>query len=224
MKPSIANSLCVFLFSYTLAWTSSGWCEEKDLDPKVINDWIRSTVVSNSDGSEIKRVLRISKMGSWDTDNFANQVRYEVNNSDCQRTITFDTTDLRGVSRNLDWVKLIEHHKQNPASELEKPIVLVKVTRAVRDYSPILDLNVEYQVQDGMPVLVVDDQQDVDRMVREFKSAVGATVRISAFELQYSFALDLTYPPGFKEKLDWSNEHCPLSEEQEESNVLPPGS
>ena len=61
MKKAI--SLTLFVCAST--WCTSGWCEEKNLDPGVVNDWMRATVSSESDETELKRVVYIETMNNW---------------------------------------------------------------------------------------------------------------------------------------------------------------
>lgn len=208
------NFLSIALFVCTFAWCTNGWCEEKDLDPGVINDWIRSAVKSESEDSDIKRVLRSTMMADWMHGDRTYQVRYEVSNSDCKRTLAIFATDVHGESWFSDWVKLIEDNKQDESTQLERPRVFVKTYKSGAGVSPVMDLSLEYDVLDGLPVLVVSDQRDVIRTLREFTSGDSAKVRVNAFESQFSFQLNLR---GFAEKVDWAHEQCPLDQKQEES-------
>ena len=199
------------LFVCVSTWCTSGWCEEKKLDPGVVNDWMRATVSSDSDDTELKRVVHSSTIVNWTRHDTFYHVRYEVMNSSCKRTLTFNFTDFHGNSFYPDWVKSIEGDRETDSVQIEDPKVLIRSYRKKQpnDARPIMDVDVEYQVQDGMPVLVVSNQRDVIRTLREFQAGYEARVRISAFGTSTSFDLDLQ---GFAEKLDWSNEHCPLED------------
>lgn len=210
----------ITLFVCLLAWCTSGWCEEKKIDPGVINDWMRATVSSDSDNSELKRVVYSSTTTSWMSSQTFYHVRYEVENSSCKRTLTFNFTDFHGNSYHPDWVKSIKEDQERDLDQLQKPKVLVRVyeNEQPRDERPIMDLEVEYQVIDGMPVVVVLDQREVMRTLREFKTGDFARIHLGAFETSVNFELDLQ---GFAGKEGWSNEHCPLEETESSTKETP---
>ena len=222
------NTLSLSLVVGSLVWCTSGWCEEKQLDPGVINGWVRSVETSGSPlGKEIKRVVHSTTMQDWTSDSDSNHVRYEVGTDDCKKTLTFSTTELLGDSYFESWVELIKADQKRNQKQLEKPRIFVRPYRSgglVGDF-PIMDLNVEYQVQDGIPVIVASDQLDVLRTVREFKKGTAATVRVTAFDTQYTFRMNLD---GFTDKAEWSEVHCPDEDVEEnrsdKDSVLSPAS
>lgn len=200
----------------TFAWTTSGWGEVKNLDQGVINDWMRSIIVSDSDATEIKRVLHTTTMEDWEESWVSFHVKYEIKNSNCQRTLTFYSTDQTGSTWNLNWAKHIEEDLERDSRQLQKPKVYVRAYKShepVSDF-PILDLNVEFQVRDGSPVVVVSDEQDTRSTLSEFASGDSARVRIDAFDRIFQFRMNLK---GFAEKMEWANEQCPLEDDQEDS-------
>ena len=211
------NILSISLFVCTLVLCSNGLCEVKQLDPGVINGWMRSAEMSNSDNTETKRIVHITTMSDWTRSTLSKHVRYEVTNLSCHRTLTFYSTDDQGQSLTPEWVELIEDHQKSGSTKIEPPAIYVRAYGS-SEPSEVMKLVVEYQVEDGLPVMVVSDQRDVKRTLREFKKASRARIRLVAFENDYSFELDLT---GFAEKADWSEKHCPLddAEEDQEENV-----
>ncbi len=214
------NTLHLTLFVCTLAWCTSAWCEENKLDPGVINGWMRSTVTTDSDKSEVKRVVHSTTMDRWTRSQVSFHVRYEVTNSDCHRTLTIFTTDEHGQSWVKDWVTLIKHDAKLESTQLENPMVFVKSYSSEYE-SPVMDLNVEYRIHEGLPALVVSDQRDVVRTLRAFKKGKTARFRVSAFELDQEYQVDLN---GFADKVGWSNEHCPLDATESSSKKEVPAS
>lgn len=215
------NALSLTMFVCSLVWCATGSGEEKKIDPGVINGWMRSAETSDSDNSEVKRILHSTTMDGWTRSRVAFHVRYEVTNSDCHRTLTFYTTDEHGHSWDEEWVTLIEHDAKRESSELENPMVLVKSQIVSEKNSPIMDLNVEYQVHEGLPALVVSDQRDVVRTLSAFKRGEYARIRVSAFEHDQEYDVDLR---GFADKVGWSNKHCPLAVTESNSKKEVPAS
>lgn len=220
------NKLGLSLVVGVLVWCTSGWSEEKQLDPGVINEWMRSVVTSDSDGTEIKRIVHSTTMEDWSRSNRAYHARYDVSTVDCNRSLTFYRTDEHGQSPDHEWVKLIQEDQKLESSELVQPKVFVQTRSSdTRGFSPVMQLKVEYQLREGLPALVAKDQQDVLRTLREFKRADVAELRVMAFDLDYSFYIGLK---RFANKAEWSEEHCPHSESQEsgekEESVLSPAS
>ena len=226
MEFAMRNKLGLSLVVGALVWCTSGWSEEKQLDPGVINEWMRSVVTSDSDGTEIKRIVHSTTMENWSRSTRAHNARYEFSNVDCIRSLTFYRTDEHGRSPDHEWVKLIERDLEQESSKLEQPRVFVQA-RSINPSrsSAVMELSVEYQLRDGFPALVAKDQQDVLRTLREFKRADVAELRVMAFDLDYSFYIGLK---RFANKAEWSEEHCPHSESQEsgekEESVLSPAS
>lgn len=221
------NTLSTALFVCSLAWCMGGVCEEKQLDPGVINGWMRSAVFSDSDTTETMRVVHSKSMKDWESSTSTDHVKYEVTSADCKRTLTFYLTNEHGQSHFGEWEKLIEDDQQRESKQLESPKVFARAYRyhALVGEFPIMDLDVEYQIRDGLPVLIAANQQDVTRVVQEFKGADTATVRISAFETAYSFRLNLD---GFADKAKWSEFHCADNDTEEtridKDSVLVPAS
>ncbi|MXW54130.1 MAG: hypothetical protein F4X44_11025 [Gammaproteobacteria bacterium] len=209
------------LFVCVSTWCTSGGCEENKLDPGVINGWMRSSITTDSDKNEVKRIVHSTTMDQWRSSRVSNHLRYEVMNSDCHRTLTIYATDEHGHSWTEDWVSLIELDAKRESSELEKPKVLVRSLIESDRNSPVMDLDVEYQLHDGLPALVVLDQRDVTRTVRSFKRGVSARVRVIAFEHDYEFTVDLN---EFGDKAGWANEHCPLEDTQSRNTKETPAS
>lgn len=204
MKNTVSISL---LAVCALVFCTNGWCEEKQLDPRVINDWMRSMEVSDVDKNESKRILHSTWMKDWTNSSRSHHVRYEVSNSNCQKTLSIYQTDEHGRSWTPDWLKVLEDDQEQESAQLETPRVFVTAySRRGGTEPPIMDLDVEYQMRSGLPVLVVSDKRDVERTLLEFESNDYAIFRISAFGTKYSFRLDLT---GLAEKVRWSEEHCP---------------
>lgn len=208
------NTLHLTLFVCTLAWCTNAWCEENKLDPGVINGWMRSSITTDSDKTEIKRIVHSTTMSEWLSSRVSFHVRYEVTNSDCHRTLTFYRTDEHGHSWDEEWVTLIEHDAKRESSQLESPVVLVRSYSRSGENFPIMDLKAEYQIHDGLPSLVVSDQQDVIRTLRAFEKGDNARIRMDAFEHDHQFHIDLN---GFADKVGWSNEHCPLDDTEANS-------
>ena len=201
------NALVLTIFACALVWCATGMCEEKKLDPGVVNDWMRATVLSESSNEELKRVLYSTTLKDWISSGTFYLVRYEVEKSSCKRTLTLNFTDFHGNSFHPDWVRPIEEDRVGESFKAESPRVLVRAYSKNHASDTIMDLDVEYQVQDGMPLLVVSNQQDVNRTLREFKASEGARIRINAFESKVDFTLNLR---GFADKESWFHEHCPL--------------
>lgn len=201
------KTVCLTLFVCTFSWCTSVWCEENKLDPGVVNDWMRATVSEESDGTELKRVIYSSTLKDWISSGTFYVVRYEVENSSCKRTLALNFTDFHGQSYHSDWVKPIEEDRIRGSFEAESPKVLVRTYKNNHPSDAIMDLDVEYQVQDGMPLLVVANPLDVTRTLREFKDGDFARIRINAFEVKVDFTLNLK---GFAQKESWFNERCPL--------------
>lgn len=197
-----------------MAWSTSVWGEVKNLDPGVINDWMRSVVVAESEQSETHRVVHNSTMKNWKDSGTVYHFKYKVDNSSCKRMLQLHLTDEHGKSHLNEWIKRIEDDQKRESSQLEGPRILIRAISRGKTPSPIMNLNVVYQVHDGMPALAVHDQNDVERVLREFKSHDSAYIRISAFEWNYSIQLNLR---GFAKKANWSDEHCPLEVDQENS-------
>lgn len=217
MKDTLSLTFIVF----TLAWCTSSWCEENKLDPGIINGWMRSAETSDSDKTEIKRIVHSTTMSEWMSSRLSFHVRYEVTNSDCQRTLTFYRTDEHGHSWDEEWVTQIEHDEQRESSQLEKPMVLLRAYNRLEGHSPVMKLKVEYQIHDGLPALVISDQRDVVRTLRAFEQGETASIRMDAFEHDHQFHIDLD---GFADKVGWSNEHCPLGTTENSSNQEEPAS
>ena len=217
------NALSLTLVIWTLSWCMNVWCEEKNLDPGVVNDWIRATVTSETDDSELKRVVYSSTIANWRSDHTFYHVRYEVMNSSCKRNLIFSITDFHGNTYHSDWAKSIEEGREQKSLQINDPKILVRTFRVgkPKDERPIMDLDVKYQVQDGSPVLVVSNQQDVMRTLREFKTGYSAHIRIDAFDRSSTFELDLN---GFADKEMWFNEHCPLKDTANNSTTESPAS
>lgn len=202
------NTLSTALFVCSLAWCTNGFCEEKRLDPGVINGWMRLAVFSDSDNTETKRVIHSKSMDNWENSSGVSHVRYEVANVECKRTLVFYFTDAQGQSYRDEWVKFIEEDQTRESKQLATPKIFARAYRSgalVGDF-PIMDLDVEYQVRDGLPVLVASNHLDVVRTLREFKRGDRATVRMDAFDSRHTFELNLD---GFAEKVEWSQVHCP---------------
>ena len=217
------NALSLTLVIWTLSWCMNVWCEEKKLDPGVVNDWIRATVTSETDDSELKRVVYSSTIANWRSDRTFYHVRYEVKNSSCERNLIFNITDFHGNTYHSDWVKSIEEGREQKSLQINDPKIFVRTFRngKPKDERPIMDLDVKYQVQDGSPVLVVSNQQDVIRTLREFKTGDSAHIRIGAFDRSSTFELDLN---GFADKEMWFNEHCPLKDTASNNTTESPAS
>jgi hypothetical protein len=207
--PEVAmkNTLHLTAYMCVIAWFTSVWCEEIKLDPGVVNDWMRASIMSESSNKELKRIVYSSTLKDWHSGDTFYLVRYEVENSSCKRTLTLNFTDFHGKSYHPDWVKPIEEGRVGESFNAERPRVLVRTVKDNSTARKIMDLDVEYQVQDGMPVLVVANQQDVIRTLREFETSDYGLVRISAFNGNVEFSLRLK---GFADKESWLNEHCPL--------------
>ena len=201
------NTLNLTLFVCTLAWCTSAWCEENKLDPGIINGWMRSTETSDSDKTEIKRIVHRTTMAEWMSSRLSFHVRYEVMISDCQRTLMFYRTDEHGHSWDVGSITLIEHDEKREKSQLENPMVLVRSYNRLEGNSPVMNLKVEYKTHDGLPALVISDQRDVVRTLRAFAKGETASIRMDAFKHDHQFQIDLN---GFADKVGWSNEHCPL--------------
>lgn len=220
------NTLGLSLIVGSLVWCTSGWCEQKQLDPGVINGWIRSVETSGPPvGKEIKRIVHSTTMKDWTTSSGSYHTRYEVNNANCNRTLTFYITDELGQPYYKDWIPLIEKDQQRESPQLVRPKVFVQALHNPRPNSAVMVLDVEYQVQNGVPVLVASDDRDVLRTVREFKKGFSAQLRISAFDRDTSFYLDLD---GFTDKTEWSEKHCPddgdVEETGDDNSILSPAS
>ena len=217
------NAIRITMFVCTFVWCTTGSSEEKKIDPGVVNDWMRATITSESGDTELKRVLYSSTIVDWTRDSTFYHVRYEVMNSSCKRTLTFNLTDFHGNSYYFDWVKLIEGDQERESVQVDDPKVLIRTYRIQQPAGarPIMDVDVEYQIQDGVPVLVVSNQRDVVRTLREFKAGYEARVRINAFGGSTNFELNLE---GFADKLGWSNEHCPLDDTETNSKKEVPAS
>lgn len=209
MESAMRSTLSIGLFACSLAWCIGGACEEKQLDPGVINDWMRSAVFSESGHTETARVVHIKLMENWKSRSGISHVRYEVANTDCKRTLMIYITDTQGQCYRDEWVKLIEDDQARESKQLANPSVFARAYREGATVSefPIVELKAEYQVRDGLPVLVALNQQDVKRAIREFKRGDRATIRMDAFDsAPHTFELSLD---GFGEKVEWSQAHCP---------------
>lgn len=223
MRKTLSTALLVC----SLAWCTSAMCEEKQLDPGVINSWMRSAIYSDTDNTEVKRVIHNKSMENWESSSSMDHVRYEVTNANCQRTLMFYVTDAQGKSYFDDWIKLIEDDQSRESTQLTKPKVFVRAYRegaAVSEF-PILDLEVEYQVRDGLPVLVASNQMDVKRTLEELGRGARARVRVDAFDGRHIFRVNLR---GFTDMVKWSDAHCPDDngevEQDKKDSVLSPAS
>lgn len=214
-----AISLTLFVCAST--WCTSGWSEEKSLDPGVVNDWMRMTVSSESDDTELKRVVQIETMNDWQKSQTSFHVKYEVTNSTCNRTLTFNITNESGRSLNLWWVKRMEESQESESMKYDSPRVLVRTYKHGASVTKVQDLNVEYQIHDGAPLLVVSDQREVERILRAFNSGTSARIRIIAFHDASTFVLPLK---GFSDKESWIHEHCPLDSAESDSKKEVPAS
>ena len=211
----------IALFVCTVTWCTSGWCEEKKLDPGVVNDWMRATVSSESDETELKRVVYIETMNDWQQSHTSFHVKYEVTNSTCNRTLTFNITNQSGRSLYPWWTEHMEESQENESMHYDNPRVLVRTYKQGASITKVQDLSVEYQIRDGLPLLVVSNQREVERILRAFNSGDTARVRIIAFGDIRSFNLPLR---GFSEKESWFHEHCPLDSMQSNSKKEEPAS
>ncbi len=217
------NTVCLSLFVCTLTWCTSGLCEEKQLEPGVVNDWMRTTETSESDDAELKRIVSIETMNDWQKSLTSYHVRYEVDNSTCSRSLTFYLTDEHGQSYHSDWIKRIQDDGERESMPLKNPRVLINTYRYHVPISEnsIMDLNVSYQIRNDLPVLVASQPRDVMRTLRKFSADDYARVRLIAFETQVTFRLNLK---GFADKAEWSNEHCPLHSTESNSKKEVPAS
>ena len=201
------KAVSVTLFVCASTWCTSGLGEEKKLDPGVVNDWMRATVSSESDETELKRVVFIETMNDWTQSEISFHVKYEVTNSTCNRTLTFNITNESGRTLYPYWVKRMEESRKNESMQYDDPRVLVRTYKRGSSITKVQDLTVEYQIQDGLPLLVVSDQREVERILRAFTSGETARIRIIAFGDVKTFSLPLR---GFSEKESWFHENCPL--------------
>ena len=217
------NAVSFALFAYALTWCTSVLCEERALEPGVVNDWMRATEVSESNDAELKRIVSIERMSDWQKSVNSFHVRYEVTNSTCKRSLVFYLTDEHGQSYHSDWVKRIQDDGQQESMPLKNPRVLINTYRhhEVISENSIMDLNVEYQVRNGLPVLVASQPQDVVRTLRKFSADDYARIRLIAFETHATFRLNLE---GFADKANWSNEHCPIDSTKSNSKKEVPAS
>ncbi len=215
------KALSLTLFVCASAWCTSGWCEVKKLDPGVVNDWMRATVSSESDDTELKRIVQIETMNDWRQSQTSYHVKYEVTNSTCNRTLTFNITNETGRSMYPYWVQRIEESRNSESKQYDEPRVLVQTYDRGESISKVQDLNVEYKIHDGSPLLVVSDQRDLERILRAFNSGTTARIRIIAFHDVNTFVLSLK---GFSEMESWFHEHCPLDTTESNSKKEIPAS
>lgn len=207
LEKVMKKAVSVTLFVCASTWCTSGLGEEKKLDPGVVNDWMRATVSSETDETELKRIVYIETMGDWTKSQTSFHVKYEVTNSTCKRTLSFNITNELGSSKYAYWLERIEESQDSDSKQYDEPRVLVRTYNYGEAISKVQDLNVEYRIQDGKPLLVVSDQQEVERILRAFNSGTSARIRIIAFDNVSTFTLNLR---GFSEKESWFHENCPL--------------